>query len=289
MKTIAYFLLILTLSSCASKKITHENTEQNNQSVAKEMPRTEVKVLETNLASGLKQLQSRNVAVLFIYNMPDSYLIKAKSKINPPDYAIHEVMNIQSDRAEWMNETLVTHCDECKNFQSMIPLQVLPEDALLKLIDRASLKQDPTKADFEMIHQNVKEADVFWVIFGSEEYEQKRGQTGDQNVSSAVAENTVTLRSFIYDTKNNRFLNKATVTGYDDDLILYEKQVEKEGLVLKRAPLLMNKMKSKLIHMPVGPSYDGFKYDDIYPYPPVPENGLIIKKSLSALAEILSP
>src|SRR5688500_7448631 len=89
-------------------------------------PKVDIQIRDSNLPKGLASLSDRKVTALFIYNLPDSYLIKAKSLFNPPDYALQEVLALQTDRKEWLDEAIVTFCGECKNTQVEIPLKTLP-------------------------------------------------------------------------------------------------------------------------------------------------------------------
>ena len=254
--------------------------------MTKEPPQIEFLLKDNKLAQGLKSLAGQKVTALFIYNLPDSYLIKAKALFNPPDYAAQEVTNLQTDRQGWVDEMIVTYCDDCKDIKVQIPFKAMPEDILLTWIDKSSLNQDPTAKEIENLKDYFNETDIFWIILGSENYEQRRGETGDAVMISALAENTVTLRSYIFDLKKNVFLNRTIVQATDKDILIYEKgKAEPET----KAAILFDKMKDKFWPLPVGRSYDSPKYDEVYPYPSVPESSYVIKKALSALGENLNP
>jgi hypothetical protein len=170
-----------------------------------------------------------------------------------------------------------------------IPFKTLPEKILLGLIDKASLNREMNGKDIEALKPYFKSTDIFWIILGSENYEQHRGETADGLMISALAENTVTLRSYIYDLKAKSTVNKTVLHVTDRDLIIYEKLTENNNGEQKKPAILYDKMKDKFWPMPVGMSYDSPKFDDIYNYPPVPESIYIIKKGLSALGESLNP
>ena len=285
-KFILATLGIFFLGACQVGGVKSKSTQEIP---PRDPPRAEVKVISSSLKAGFKSLEGRKVGAMLIYNLPDSYLIKAKHLINPPDYALKEVMDLQEERQAWFDEAIVSACDDCKNVNSFVPLRILPENLLLQLFDKGSLKQDLGQKDFAQIAPHMKEADVLWIILGYEDYEQRRGLTGDANVVSAMAENTIYLRSYIYDTKAAKILHSAQVTGTDEEILLYAKQAEKDGNELERAPMLLDRMKSRLIHLPVGDSLDALRYDSVYPYPSVPESGLIIKKALNGLTEAINP
>ncbi len=274
-------ILLSLFAGCQSLKSKFYDT-----SSSKETPKIEFLLKENRLSQGLKSLGGQKVTALFIYNLPDSYLIKAKALFNPPDYAAQEVTNLQSDRQGWMDEMILTYCDDCKDFKVQIPFKAMPEDVLLAWIDKSSLNQDPTPKEIENLKTYFPETDVFWVILGSENYEQRRGATGEALMVSALAENTVKLKSYIYDLKKKDFLNRTTVQATDKDILIYEKGKNETGA---KAAILFDKMKDKFWPLPVGQSYDSPKYDEVYPYPPVPESSYIIKKALSALGESLNP
>lgn len=276
MKIVFLFLLLF---GCQSAKLKETDG-------TKEAPRISTFLKENKLPQGLKSLSGQKVTALFIYNLPDSYLIKAKALFNPPDYAAQEVTNLQTDRQGWVEEMIVTYCDDCKEIKVQIPFKAMSENVLLSWIDKASLNQEPTAEDIESLKSYFKDTDVFWIILGSENYEQRRGETGDARLVSAIAENEVTLKSYIFDLKKKAFLHRTVVTATDKDILIYEKgDLEQKT----KAALFFDKIKDKFWPLPVGKSFDSPKYDEVFPYPTVPESSFIIKKGLSALGESLNP
>ncbi len=258
----------------------------NDSSGAKDPLKIEISSQENKLAGGLKSLSSQRVTALFVYNLPDGYLIKAKALFNPPDYAAQEVTNLQTDRQGWLDEMIVTYCDDCKNIKVQIPFKAMSENLLLAWIDKASLNKEPTPKEIDELKPVFKDTDIFWIILGSENYEQSRGATGDALMISAIAENTVTLRSYVFDLQKKAFLNRTELNATDKDILIYAKEKNENQT---KAAILFDKMKDKFWPLPVGQSYDSPKYNDVYPYPPVPESSYIIKKALSALGESLNP
>lgn len=283
-KTFYLWLLAAVLVvGCSNQPKSEKFAPDANILPPKDPPRVEVTIAKDNFKNAFEAFKGKKVTILFIYNLPDSYLIKAKSKINPPDSALQEVMNLQSDRVEWLNETLVAICGSCNNFQVEVPLKLLPENLLLYFIDKASLQIELSWADIAKLQNYVKN-DYLWIILGTEDSEQKRGESDNKSMVAAVGENRVTLRSFVFDMKKKQMLNHIQVLGMDEEVVLYGKQ-EGEGA----APILFERMKSKATYLPMGVSFDSIKFDEVYPYPPIPESGLIIRKSLAALMEVMSP
>ncbi len=258
----------------------------NDSSGVKDPLKIEYTLKENKMSQGFKSLSGQKVTALFIYNLPDGYLIKAKALFNPPDYAAQEVTNLQIDRQGWLDEMIVTYCDDCKNIKVQIPFKIMSENLLLSWIDKASLNKEPTFQEIEDLKILFKDTDIFWIILGSENYEQRRGATGDALMISAIAENTVTLKSYIYDLKKKAFLNRTQLNATDKDILIYQKDKNENQT---KAAVLFDKMKDKFWPLPVGQSYDSPKYNEVYPYPPVPESSYIIKKALSALGESLNP
>ena len=279
MKFFVLFLIFFTGCQTAKNKFI-------NNSSSKDPLKIEVSIKENKLPQGLKSLNGKKVTALFIYNLPDSYLIKAKALFNPPDYAAQEVTNLQSDRQGWLDEMIVTFCDDCKDIKVQIPFKTMPEDVLLAWIDKASLNKEPAPQEIEDLQKYFKETEIFWIILGSENYEQRRGATGDAVMVSAIAENTVSLKSYVYDLQKKVFLHHTDLTAMDKDILIYEKGKTETKT---KAAILFDKMKDKFWPLPVGQSYDSPKYDEVYPYPVVPESSYIIKKALSALGESLNP
>lgn len=253
------------------------------------LPHAEVRTLKNDLKGGLQGLKDRKIGVLVIFNLPDGYLIRAKSKINPPDFALKEVLNLQTDRVDWMNEALVTYCDKCQGVEVAPPLQILPEETLLRLIDRVSLRQSPSEADWAEISKAWPDRDVIWLLLGTEDYEQKRGPSGEKGLISAWSESRVNVRSLVRDVKARKLVHEAVANGHDEDLLLYQLLRQPGSGMPVRASVVSFQTDDIAKWEPIGSSYDSPKYDDVYPYPPVPEIPLIVQKTLLKLTESMSP
>lgn len=281
------FLSALFFVSCAHR--TGEIQSDSLSGLPDAPPVIESKVSFTSQANVMSQIANRRVAVLQIHQLPDSYLLRAKNKINPPDMAISEVRSLQEERSSWMNESLVVHCDTCKTFETLLPLDVLPEGFLLELMDKVALKQDLKVEDLRRIASAVPGYDVLWVIFANEDYEQKRGPLAqEKGLISSWSGSEVFLRSFVYDLKKRTWLHRAEVEGLDQDLIVYQQVREEEGRALPRARVAPFQSQPDASLIPAGSIYDGERYDHVYPYPPVPDTVRVHQKSLLSLTESLT-
>lgn len=286
MKNVLYlFVFLVAACSLVSKDVSPSRSD----ALLLKEPKTVTEVKESQLPGGLQSLADKQVTGLFIYNLPDSYLIKAKALFNPPDSAAQEVINLQTDRQGWMDESVVTYCGECKNIKIEIPFGTLPESLLLKLIDKASLKQDVIPADLVGLKKYFPKAQVLWLILGSEDYEQQRGVAENGSMISAIAENTVTLRSYIYDLETKKWLHRSQVIVSDRDFAIYQKLNEGQLELNQKPKILTDNFDGKFWPMPVGASYDSPKYDEVYPYPPVPESSFLIKRALSDIGGTVNP
>lgn len=278
----SYVVMSLVLTACSS-------AQKNAFPPPKDPPKAEAKIVRDELKGGLSSLKDRKIGALVIFNLPDGYMIRAKTKINPPDIVIKELTEIQTDRIGWLNEALVVNCEKCGDIDIEPPLKALPEDLLLRLIDRTTLKQKISDADWADVAKAWPGHDVLWLILGSEDYEQKRGPSREKGLVSSWAQSTVTVRSFIRDLKSNKLLHEAGIEGHDEDLLLYQAVVEPESGQLMQAPLVPFKNDNIAKWEPAGSSLDSSKYDDVYPYPPIPESPVIVQKTLLRLTETLAP
>lgn len=276
------FIMIFAglFSSCAQKEIPAN--------LRREPPKAEARVVTSQLKGGFPSLKGRKIGALVVFNLPDGYLIRAKSKINPPDFALKEVLELQRERSSWLDEALVTNCDGC-DVETVPPLEILPEELLLRLIDMASLRQKPTEADWRAIEAAWPDRDVIWLVLGSDDYEKKRGPSREKGLLTAWSQNTVLINSFVRGRPEKKVLHQATVKGHDEDVIFYEMLSDRELTPQTKARVASFSTDDAAKWEPPGSIYDGSRFDDVYPYPPVPESPLIIQKSLLRLTETLAP
>lgn len=277
-------LAAFSLMACSQPAVVESNTVQMH----REPPRTSVRVAVNRLKKGLPSLARRKVGALVVFNLPDGYLLRAKTKINPPDFALKEVLSLQTERTSWLNEALVVNCDSC-DVKTEAPLEILPERLILRLIDRVSLRQAPTSADWKDIEKSWPDRDVIWLILGAEDYEQKRGPAREKGLLAAWSQSTVTLRSLLRDRRTGRILHDAFVVGNDQDLVFYERVKEPKSGIMVKARIAPYEAKDIEKMEPSGSAFDSPRYDDVYPYPPVPESPLIVQKALLRLTEALAP
>ncbi|MBX2988278.1 MAG: hypothetical protein KF802_10310 [Bdellovibrionaceae bacterium] len=266
-KAFSLCLLSASLLSCSQKASLKTGSADGP---PRDPPQTEITVSKNDLAGGLKSLKGKKVTAFVIFNLPDGYLIRAKAKINPPDFAIREVLDLQNERINWFNEALVVNCDDCPEVEANPPLQVLRENDLLRLIDRVSLNQDPTAADWQVLRKEAPAANFLWLIFASEDYEQKRDSNEKKDHVVARSESEVRLRSFFYDPAARKVRHAAQVRGWDFNETSY--------------PLRKTDW-----NVPAGGGFDSLQFDSIYSYPVVPDIPPITRKAFLRLTEALNP
>lgn len=275
-------LAVFSLVGCANKV---KNSTLKNEILPfspKEQPNVDVKITMQSMET-LAKLKG-SVAVVLVFNHPDAYLVKAKDKIFPPGLALEEVASLQEERNEWMDQAIVSACDDCQKFETLSPLDNYSEERFLKLTDRAAKNLDVTFEEIKLSPELMKQYKYIWVITGRADTDQKRGPTEDTHVIAASSFRTVDLKSIIYDTTSKDVVSSASVLGQDQESILYNRQTD--GVFKKAGQLIPKIFKSKITH---GEGFADQKYDEIYPYPPEPEAYYIIQKSLYKIVEELNP
>lgn len=246
----------------------------------------EGKILKNELKGGLSSLKGKKVHAFVIFNLPDGYLIRAKSKINPPDYAIKEVVDLQEERVSWLNEALVVNCDQCFDLHAEPPLRELSEDDLLRLIDKVSLHQAPVAADWKTLQKESGKADYIWLIFGSEDYEQRRGPVKKNGVLSAWSQIEVTLKSYLYDRAKGKVIHASEVVAKDFDLAVYPLPTEMQDKQTALAVTKLSTLDDLSALEPEGSGFDSTQFDNQYPYPDVPDSPNVVQKGLLKMLEL---
>lgn len=249
-------------------------------------PEATGRVLMNSLPGGIEGLKGKKVHAFVIFNLPDGYLIRAKSKINPPDYAIKEVVDLQEERVSWLNEAMVVNCDQCFDLHAEPPLRELSEIDLLKLIDKVSLQQDPQASDWSILSKEAKKADYIWLIFGSEDYEQKRGPVVKQGAMVAWAQVDFTLRGFLYDQAQKKIVHSSEVISKDFDFALFPLPSDLETAATRKALSQLASLEDFTALEPMGSQFDSTQFDGQYPYPDVPEMPAVVRKGLLKLLEL---
>lgn len=272
------------LAACASKTTSSEILNLP----PKAPPVAEGKVLQNHLTKGFTGLSGKKVKAFVVFNLPDGYLIRAKTKINPPDYAIKEVVDLQEERVSWLNESLVVNCNECFDLQADPPIKVLEERDLLRLIDRTSLRQEPTATDWATLVAASPAADYIWLIFGAEDYEQKRGPLLSYGILSAWSQSEVHLRSFLYDRNAKKLVHSAIVHARDFDVSVFPLPDELQTEKGRKASENLQKLEDLSVLEPEGSDYDALQYDQTYVYPDIPDSPTMIQKAFLKLTEMMS-
>ncbi len=245
--------------------------------------------MKNELPGGLASLKGKKVHAFVIFNLPDGYLIRAKSKINPPDYAIKEVVDLQEERVSWLNEALVVNCDQCFDLHAEPPLRELSEEDLLRLIDKVSLHQDPSASDWKTLRKETGKADYIWLIFGSEDYEQRRGPVEKRGVLSAWSQIEVTLKGYLYDRAKGKVIHASEVVSKDFDLAAYPLPSEMQNEKTRAASLKLSSLEDLSVLEPQGSDFDSTQFDNQYPYPDVPGSPEVVQKGLLKLLELANP
>lgn len=280
------FVFLSFLISCSSEPKSQTKNDMANRASSyppKDPPSSEIKTIIPFQAKNLESLSERSIKVLIINNLPDSYLIKSKYKMNPPDFAIEQIESLQNERNSWFNENIVSICGTCSFIQTELPIRTLTESNLLKLMDKISLGQDVSTKELVSLSSNGKN-DILWLILVSSYEEQRRGESNNLSVIAAISESHVKLRSYMYDYKLNKIISHLEVQTNDEEIFLYGRQ---DGA--GQAKLLIDKMRTNPSYLPTGLSFDAAQFDDVYPYPPLPDGNLLVKSSFAALLEKLSP
>lgn len=264
---LSFVLSFVACSQSSKKAAVPPVLKRSGVTVPRDPPQAEGKVLLNDLNGGLVSLKGKRILALVIFNLPDGYLIRAKSKMTPPDSATREVLDLQVERIKWLEEALVTNCEGCGEIQTPAPLEAIGETENLKMIDHASLRRAPTPEDIAMFIKQQPGVDYYWVIFASEESEQKRALApGKLDLLEATSSSEIQIRSYLYEKKTKKLRHSAEVRGWDQEVLIYP---------LKEVAGVEN--------------YDNLKYDPQYPFPLVPEVAPIAQKSLLKLTELLNP
>ena len=143
MKTIILLFSILLLVGCVSSYKNQNGLSKISADKLQKEHLTVEKDIKTALpAEGLKAHQKEKIAFLNIHDFPDSALLSAKAKMNPPDLALDEAKALQMDRSEILRQALVTFCDDCQQFEVLLPIEKLSEQQFNFFFDKIFLRQE---------------------------------------------------------------------------------------------------------------------------------------------------
>lgn len=249
-------LLGLTACSSLSKK---KNPLVENPPAAKDSLKFNQDVKKNDIKElGFKYFNNERVVFINIHDYPDSAIISAKSKMNPPDVALNEARQIQSERAEILRQALESHCDGCENMDVITPLDVFGEKELNFFFDKIFLKQEVKMEEIANLRKDLAKYSVLVLVLSAEDYEKNRGFNKKDEIVSQ-SENELRSEVYVFHLNKNELLYRSNLTLMDTDYIFYQKNKENKpnaSVSLKAAS------DTKIVRL-----LNDLKYDDIYPYP----------------------
>lgn len=214
-------------------------------------------------AEGLKSVQSEKVAFLNIHDFPDSALLSAKIKMNPPDLAIDEAKSLQMDRAEILRQSLQTYCDECQNFEVVLPIEKLSEGQFNFFFDKIFLRQEVISDEVGDLFSELKDFDKLVLILSSEDYEKNRGLNKENQVV-ALTEAFIKSEVYVFDLKKRALVSRLNINLSNKDYLFYEKKDTSDRAEAK----IIEDVKDTGIKTLL----NDFRYDEAYPFPIVSES-----------------
>lgn len=261
--------LVLFLGACQTSKVTSTHPEVST-AEAFVIPEKDPKSPQLlpgsvgEIKGLMKSLSQKKVAVLVFQDLPDSYLLKAKDKLNPPDLALQTLQDAYLERNEIINQGLVTFCDGCDHFQVLSPLDILSENQTLQILHKVSLKLKLEAADFKNIKNEFKKFDNLWIITANDDFEFNREL--QKNFVLSHTENEISVKSYVFDMKTEKITSLLELKYEDTDTFKYASGNSD----------ILNRMKTDPTH----PSWNAF-----YPYPPEQETLRLLKTSIYFLFE----
>ncbi len=275
MKAIIWFVSLILVVGCAtpskSQKLALDKIPKENITVEKE--------IKTALPQGsLRGLQKEKIAFINIHDFPDSTLLSAKTKMNPPDLALDEAKLLQMERSEILRQTLVTYCDECQNFEVLLPVEKLSENQFNMFFDKIFLHQEIKWSEVSDLAAELGSYDKLVLILSSEDYEKNRGFNKDSDIV-AVSETFIHAEVYIFDLKNKSQISRLNLKLSNRDYLFYAKK-ETAG---KQYTTRLKEVKDTKIKTLL----NDFRYDDVYPYPMTSESLTLFNFFYSELGKSL--
>lgn len=260
MKKLIIFLsaALLSLSACSSlsKK---KSPLVENPPAAKDSLKFNQDIKKNDIKEqGFKYFKNERVVFINIHDYPDSAIISAKSKMNPPDVALNEARQIQSERAEILRQALESHCDGCENIDVITPLDVFGEKELNFFFDKIFLKQEVKLEEIANLRKDLAKYSVLVLVLSSEDYEKNRGFNKKDEIVSQ-SENELRSEVYVFHLNKNELLYRSNLTLMDTDYIFYQKNLDTKPNQTVR---LKSVSDTKIVRL-----LNDLKYDDIYPYP----------------------
>ncbi len=274
MKAIIWLLSLIVVVGCTtpgkSQKLALDRIPKENITIEKE--------IKTSLPQGsLRSLQKEKIAFINIHDFPDSTLLSAKTKMNPPDLALDEAKLLQMERSEILRQTLVTYCDECQSFEVLLPVEKLSESQFNLFFDKIFLHQEVSWPEISELVAELNRFDKLVLILSSEDFEKNRGFNKDSDVV-AVSETFIHAEVYIFDLKNKSQISRLNLKLSNKDYLFYAKK-EPTGKQIKQLKEVKDtKIKTLL---------NDFRYDDVYPYPMTSESLTLFNFFYSELGKSL--
>ena len=260
MKAIIWLVSLIVVVGCTSPS---KNSKLALDKIPKENITSE-KEFKTALPQGsLRSLQKEKIAFINIHDFPDSTLLSAKTKMNPPDLAIDEAKLLQMERSEILRQTIVTYCDECQNFEVLLPVEKLTESQFNLFFDKIFLHQEVSWAELSDLTAELEKYDKLVLILSSEDYEKNRGFNKNSDVV-AISETFIRAEVYIFDLKNKSLISRLNLKLSNKDYLFYSKS----EILGKRDVKSLKSVKDTKIKTVL----NDFRYDDVYPYPMTSES-----------------
>lgn len=258
------FLGLSILGACVSKSPKRSSVNVNE--ALRESLNFKSDLVLSKIKSGFRDFNNERVAVINVHDFPDSAIISAKSKLNPPDIALNEARLIQQDRAEILRQAIENYCDGCENIEVILPIEVFTEKQLNFFFDKIFLKQEVRIEEIQNLRKDLAKYSVLVLILSSENYEKNRGYNKQGEVV-ALTETEIKSENYVFHLNNNTLLYRSNDYMISNDFIFYQKNSSNTP---NQTILLKNVTDSKISRL-----LNDIKYDDVYPYP-LPEESLTL-------------
>lgn len=210
-------------------------------------------------ATGLMVNQKEKIAFLNIHDFPDSTLLSAKTKMNPPDMALDEAKSLQMDRSEILRQALFTYCDSCQNFEVLLPIEKLSEQQFNFFFDKIFLRQEVSLNEIAELTGELPNYDKLVLILSSEDYEKNRGFNKQDDVV-ALTEVFIKSEVYVFDLKKKATYSRLNVNLSNKDYLFYSKR---KDLNDKEPTKVLKDVKD----LNIKTILNDYRYDDVYPYP----------------------
>jgi hypothetical protein len=259
MKTMILLLSLFVFAGCTTAS---KNPKTSPDKIQKENLNVEKEIKINMPTEGLRAFQKEKIAFINVHDFPDSALLSAKTKMNPPDLAIDEAKLLQMDRAEILRQAIVTFCDSCQNFEVILPIEKLSESQFNFFFDKIFLRQEVNFSEISELTGELADYDKLVLVLSSEDYEKNRGFNKDNEV---VAFTEVFIKSevYVFDLKKKSTLGRMNISLSNKDNLFYEKKELTDKVADKIAAKKLKEVKDVNIKTVL----NDVRYDEVYPYP----------------------